>query len=196
MLLLLRLGLPLSEQSLSQKRRHSLLPTHVPHWSPRPTPHPGGSGPYRGTAPHQCRRLTRAQASARSWAEWRLPRIEAESLRLRSRAAGPATAPQAPSWRVRGSWESGGSREGPSARGAAGALRQIETPCMPAGWVASDVWLCVTAWTAARQGRLSTGFSREGTGAGCCALLQGRSSTQGLNPPLSRLLRRQAALDH
>ena len=48
----------------------------------------------------------------------------------------------------------------------------------------SSVQLCVTLWTIDRQAPLSTGFSRQDTGVGCHALLQGIFPTQELNPHL------------
>ena len=48
----------------------------------------------------------------------------------------------------------------------------------------SRVWLFVTSWTVACQALLSMGFSRQNTGVGCHALLQGIFPTQGSNPGL------------
>ena len=45
----------------------------------------------------------------------------------------------------------------------------------------SCVWLFVALWTIAHQAPLSTGFSRQETGAGCHLLPQGIFPTQGLN---------------
>ena len=53
--------------------------------------------------------------------------------------------------------------------------------------------LCVTLWTVANQAPLSMGLSRQDTGVGCHALLQGIFLTQGLNPHLSSLLLWQAS---
>ena len=49
-----------------------------------------------------------------------------------------------------------------------------------------------TLWTIARQATLSMGFSRQNTGVGCRALLQGIFPTQGRNPCLFHLLHWQA----
>ena len=48
-----------------------------------------------------------------------------------------------------------------------------------------------TPWTVGRQAPLFMGFSSKNTGVGCHFLLQGIFPTQGLNPCLLRLLRRQ-----
>ena len=48
----------------------------------------------------------------------------------------------------------------------------------------SRVRLCATPWTVALQALLSMGFSRQDTGEGCHALLQGIFPTQGSNPDL------------
>ena len=45
----------------------------------------------------------------------------------------------------------------------------------------SCVRLFATPWTVAHQTPLSMGFSRQNTGVGCHALLQGNFPTQGLN---------------
>ena len=50
------------------------------------------------------------------------------------------------------------------------------------GLVAKSYPTLVTPWTAARQPPLPMGFSRQDTGVGCHALLQGIFPTQGLNP--------------
>ena len=47
-------------------------------------------------------------------------------------------------------------------------------------YILSHVQLFATPWTGACQVLLSTGFSRQ-PGVGCCFLLQGIFSTQGLN---------------
>ena len=66
-------------------------------------------------------------------------------------------------------------------------------------------WICVffmhakslqsclfeTAWIAAHQAPLSSGFSRKNTGVGYYALFQGIFPTQGSNPRLLHLLHRQ-----
>ena len=44
-----------------------------------------------------------------------------------------------------------------------------------------------TSWMIAHQAPLSMGFSRQDTGVGCCALLQGILPTQGLSPHLLHL---------
>ena len=48
----------------------------------------------------------------------------------------------------------------------------------------SRVRRSATPWSAARQAPLSWGFSRQGYGVGCQALLQGVFPTQGRNPGL------------
>ena len=58
--------------------------------------------------------------------------------------------------------------------------------CIPSCF--SHVRLFVTLWTVACQAPLSMGFSRQNTGVGCCALLQGIFPTQGLNLYLLCLL--------
>ena len=45
----------------------------------------------------------------------------------------------------------------------------------------SRVWLFVTPWTVAHWAPLAMGFSRQDTGVGCYALLQGIFPTQGSN---------------
>ena len=55
----------------------------------------------------------------------------------------------------------------------------------------SCVRLFVTPWTVASQAPLSMGFSRQETGVGCHALLQGIFPTQGSNSCLLCLLHRQ-----
>ena len=53
--------------------------------------------------------------------------------------------------------------------------------------VCSDAQSCLTLvipWTVACQAPLSVGFSRQNTGVGCHALLQGMFLTQALNPCL------------
>ena len=52
----------------------------------------------------------------------------------------------------------------------------------------SRVWLFVTPGTVAQLVPLSMGFSRQNTGVGCHALLQGIFSTQGSNPGLNLAL--------
>ena len=51
----------------------------------------------------------------------------------------------------------------------------------------SSVPVFVTSRTVARQAPLSVGFSRQNTGVGCHALLQGILQTQGPNPHLLHL---------
>ena len=63
--------------------------------------------------------------------------------------------------------------------------------CPCAQWP-SHVHLFATLWTIARQAPLSMGFSRQDTGVGCHALLQGIFLNQGWNPSLLCLLRWQA----
>ena len=57
-------------------------------------------------------------------------------------------------------------------------------------WVSRfrHVWFFATSQTVAHQAPLSMGFSRQNTGVGCHALLQGIFSTQGSNPGLLCLL--------
>ena len=52
----------------------------------------------------------------------------------------------------------------------------------------SHVRLYVTLWTVAHQAPLSMGFSRQDTGMGCHAILQGIFPTQGSNQYLLHLL--------
>ena len=52
--------------------------------------------------------------------------------------------------------------------------------------------LCETLWTIADQAPLSRGFSKQNTGVGCCAHLQGIFPTQGSNLHLLLLLHWQA----
>ena len=56
----------------------------------------------------------------------------------------------------------------------------------------THVQLLVTLWTVAHQAPLSMEFSRQDTGGGCHALLQGIFSTQGSHPHLLSLPRWQA----
>ena len=55
----------------------------------------------------------------------------------------------------------------------------------------SHVWLLVTLWSVACQAPLSMGFSKQETGVGCHALLQGIFLTHGWSPHLLSLLQWQ-----
>ena len=55
----------------------------------------------------------------------------------------------------------------------------------------SCVQLFLTPWTVAHQAPLSRDFPGKNTGVGCHTLLQGIFTTQGFNPCLPCLLRRQ-----